>query len=417
MTTIGSSDAGVERSMRVIVVGAGFAGLAAADALQQGGAEVLVLEARDRVGGRVWSRELPNGAVVEMGAEYILPGYSVMRELAARLGLELWDKGMRYGEREPRGVDGVDGGTVAEAASVVVAALRARGEPAAAVSAADFLQGLAIDPGAREAILARVEVSAATSADLVSVTDLESIARHSSDPCPSIAGGNQRVAAALARELGSAVHLRSPVERISWDASGVRVHAEGTEVTGDACVISVPATVLGAIAFEPRLPDEVTAAFTGMAYGHAAKLFVPLRAAAAPSAVLSVPERYWTWTATGADGAVQPVVSCFAGSAAALERLRVRRGTEVWLGSLERLRPDLKLDPAGAVLSTWDDDPWTGAAYSVEPPEGSRPDALTRPVGPLVFCGEHTDLTGFAALMEGALRSGRRAADQVLRLP
>src|SRR5439155_1225781 len=70
--------------MRVVVVGAGFAGLAAADALQAGGVEVVVLEARDRVGGRVWSRELPNGAVVEMGAEFILPGETMIRGLVER---------------------------------------------------------------------------------------------------------------------------------------------------------------------------------------------------------------------------------------------------------------------------------------------------------------------------------------------
>ena len=60
--------------VRAVVVGAGLAGLVAADELARGGAEVVVLEARPRVGGRVWSQTLPNGAVVEMGAEYILPG-------------------------------------------------------------------------------------------------------------------------------------------------------------------------------------------------------------------------------------------------------------------------------------------------------------------------------------------------------
>ena len=65
--------------MRAAVVGAGLAGLAAAAELRRGGAEVVVLEARDRVGGRVWSRRLDNGAVVEMGAEFILPGNTVVR--------------------------------------------------------------------------------------------------------------------------------------------------------------------------------------------------------------------------------------------------------------------------------------------------------------------------------------------------
>ncbi len=58
--------------MRVVVVGGGLAGLAAADELRRGGAEVVLLEARDRVGGRVWSRELDDGSIVEMGAEFIL---------------------------------------------------------------------------------------------------------------------------------------------------------------------------------------------------------------------------------------------------------------------------------------------------------------------------------------------------------
>ena len=85
------------------MVGAGLAGLVAAEELARGGAEVAVLEARPRVGGRVWSQRLPNGAVVEMGAEYILPGNTAIRELAERFGLGLWDKGMRYGRRDPRG--------------------------------------------------------------------------------------------------------------------------------------------------------------------------------------------------------------------------------------------------------------------------------------------------------------------------
>ena len=93
--------------MRAAVIGAGYAGLVAADELQRAGAEVVVLEARDRVGGRVWSRQLDNGAVVEMGAEFLLPGNTAIRDLAGRLGLGLWDKGMRYGRREPRGGLGV----------------------------------------------------------------------------------------------------------------------------------------------------------------------------------------------------------------------------------------------------------------------------------------------------------------------
>jgi monoamine oxidase len=105
---------------------------------------------------------------------------------------------------------------------------------------------------------------------------------------------------------------------------------------------------------------------------------------------------------------VLPVVSCFAGSPAALERLEVAAGPGRWLESLAALRPELALDPDGAVLSTWGDDPWVGAAYSIFPlPELTA--ALAEPVGPLAFAGEHIG-GAFNGLMEGAIRSGRAAA-------
>ena len=61
----------------------------------------------------------------------------------------------------------------------------------------------------------------------MSVSDLASIAAHSTEPCPSEAGGNQRLAVALAESLGSAVHLDSPVGGIDWSGPGVRVFAGG----------------------------------------------------------------------------------------------------------------------------------------------------------------------------------------------
>ena len=127
---------------------------------------------------------------------------------------------------------------------------------------------------------------------------------------------------------------------------------------------------------------------------------------------MSVPERFWCWTATGAGAESMPVVSCFAGSAAALERLDVAGGPGRWLESVSALRPDLALDLGGAVLSTWDDDPWVGAAYSVSPPPELTA-ALAEPVGPLVFAGEHVG-GAFNGLMEGAIRSGRSAARTLL---
>ena len=284
--------------MRAVVVGAGLAGLVAADELARGGAEVVVLEARSRVGGRVWSQRLANGAVVEMGAEYILPGNTAVRELADRFGLGLWDKGMRYGHRDPRGGIGTTHEELAAAVAEVERALAGSGAGERTRSARELLDGLDIPPGAREAILARVEISSANSADEVAAAELAGVAHIDDEPAPSIAGGNQLLPLALAESLGSAVRLDSPVAAIEWGES-VRVLSPDGELDADVCVIAVPASVLDRIVFEPRLPRELAEPLAQIAYGHAAKLFVPLRGPAEPSAVMSVPERYWTWTATG----------------------------------------------------------------------------------------------------------------------
>ena len=90
----------------VVVVGAGLAGLAAADALLTAGMDVTVLEARDRVGGRVWSVPFAGG-IVERGAEFVLPCNTAIEALAARFGLRLAPKGTPYGRREPRGAEAV----------------------------------------------------------------------------------------------------------------------------------------------------------------------------------------------------------------------------------------------------------------------------------------------------------------------
>jgi monoamine oxidase len=401
--------------MRVCVVGAGFAGLAAAWALRQGGAEVVVLEARDRVGGRVRSQRLANGAVAELGAEFIEHDQRVLAKLAGALGVPLVPTGMSYGDREPRGGRPVSRATLLAELARLVPLVAERHARLQAMSVAALLEELPLDPGARDAIAARIQISAAQPLDRLAATSLEH-AGSSFDTRESlrVAGGNQRLALALAARLGGAVRLGAPVEAVSWSQGRARVRAAGGVVEADACVLTVPASVTDKIAFDPPLPTWNSSALDRVAYGHAAKLHVPLRGVVGPSAVMSVPDRYWTWTARGADDQVQPLVSAFAGSAPALAGLRVEGGPAAWLDRLGRLRPDLFLEADGAVLATWDDDPWARAAYSTRLPGWRSEDdeLLVRPVGPLHFAGEHT-AGHWAGLMEGALRSGQRAAREL----
>jgi monoamine oxidase len=394
-------------SRSAVVVGAGLAGLAAADALAAGGVEVTVLEARSRVGGRVHSRTLDNGAVVELGAEFVLPGYETLTETAARLRLSLYEKGTLYGDREPRGGPPVTRGELLEALASL--------EAADAGSAADALERSVSSPGARAAIASRVAVSTAYDLDDQPAAVLaEGAAGFGTFPSHGIAGGNDRLARALADILGDRVRLATPARRIAWNEAGVVVGTDGGSVEADACVVATPASHALELECDPPLPEWKRDALAAVRYGQAAKLFLLLASPAEPSATLSVPDRFWTWTQRSPEGAPLPAACSFAGTAAALERLGVDRGPDAWAGAVRRLRPDLEPAAAAPLLWTWHDDPWARGAYSARSLSSPLDDeALARPVRPLAFAGEHT-AGAWHGLMEGALRSGRRAAEDVL---
>ncbi len=392
---------------RIAVIGAGLAGLAAADALRREGAEVVVLEARDRVGGRVWSTPFAGG-VAERGAEFVFPGDDVLHATARRLGLRLYRKGTHYGDREPRGGPRVTRAQLARAVGKL-------GEAALDGTVLDALASLRLAAGPAEAIAARVEVSSAYPAsDLDASVLAETGAGFGQFDTFGVEGGNSRLAEALAAPLGPALLLESPVEAVEWDRRSVAVHASGVEVWARRVVVAAPAPATLAIRFDPPLPEAKARALAQVHYGQAAKLHLPLAARAAPSAVLAVPARYWTYTQLGPDGSPAPFAASFAGTPGALERLRVWAGAGTWAAAVAGLRPELELDTTAPLLSTWHDDPWTQGAYSAR--SRSSPldaDELARSVGPLAFAGEHT-AGDWHGLMEGALRSGLRAAAAVL---
>jgi len=380
-----------------VVIGAGFAGLAAADELARARNEVLVLEARDRVGGRVHSVEFA-GATVERGAEWILPGNTTVAETASRLGLELWVKGAKYGDREPRGGDPVT------REEMLAAAARIRElDPSGEGSIAERLRDLDASPGVYEALVARIDVSAGHPATDIEGTGLaESGASFGDFDCHTVAGGNQRIATALADGLD--VRLNEPVRRIEWSDTGARVN----DADADAVVLAVPAGPTTDIAFDPPLPDAKRRALESVVYGQVAKLFVPLRTPAPPSATMNVPGRFWCYTQLGPDGRPSPVLGSFAGTLRAIENLP----PECWRTALAELRPDLELD-GDSLHVTWHDDPWARGGYSARSIRSPMDDEeLQRPLGCLSFAGEHT-AGDWHGLMEGALRSGLRAASRL----
>lgn len=396
--------------MRVAVVGAGLAGLAAADALRREGAEVTVLEARARVGGRVWSHPFAGG-VAERGAEFVFPGDEALRAAVERLGLRLVPKGLLYGAREPRGGEPVP----AEEHADAVRRLGAAAEAAAGGTVVDALAALGASAPVSEAIAARIEVSSAhPAADLDATVLAEAGAGFGDFETCGVEGGNSRLAEALAAPLGDSLRLETPVEAIAWSDRSVRLVGPGLGLEAGAAVLATPAPAVVRLAFDPPLPARRARVLAGVRYGQAAKLHLRLRTPAPPSAILAVPHRFWSYTQLGADGRPAPFAASFAGSPGALERLDVENGPAAWIAAVVSLRPELDVDPGEALLTTWHDDPWALGAYSA--PSRSSPlrsDELALPLGPLAFAGEHT-AGAFHGLMEGAVRSGLRAARDVL---
>jgi monoamine oxidase len=402
--------------MRLVVAGAGFAGLLAAYRVAQAGHEVVVLEARDRVGGRVWSQELVPGdprTVVERGAEFVLDGYDLMRTLAGEFGLRLAEMAMSYYEREPRGGAPATHQEMARCAEVVAGAA-ARARPG--TSLADVVAGWPGSPAALAAYVSRIEVTHGVAArELAAAAATDVTGGFSRRPCWRVAGGNQQVARHLAGRLGTSVRLRSAVRSVEHGQDGVRVLTDDGEVTGDAVILAVPMAVLRALSFSPAVPRTYRSAWQRAGLAHNAKLHMPLTRPAAASAVQSVPDRFWTWTAADGSGQVQPVLHAFGGTEEGLAALGIAEGPATWASRAAALRPELSADPSRAMLTTWNDDPWAGESYSALTVAVSDrdDDLIAAPLGRVHFAGEHT-AGAWAALMEGALRSGARAASEVL---
>ena len=400
------------RNGDVVVVGAGFAGLAAALDLHDAGLSVVVLEARDRAGGRVLSVELDNGEIAELGAEWIMPDDQVLQATIDRLGLAACEAGVDYLRREPRGPAAVP---VAELDAFLEAAdAHLAASDATESSMGAMLGAVPGDDRARAVARARLQGTFASDLDRVAWRADWHAGRLAAEPAVyrRMARGNRSIADTAARRLPD-VRLGRPANAVVERGGRVEVRA-GDPIEADAVVVAVPVRLVTELAFDPPMPPEQREAFEGLPMGMASKLAVPLAGEPERCAIQCADLPFWFWVADGEDGHPRRVVTSFAGSELPQGPLSTASGDPAtWLHRIVDLAPELR--PAGgAVIKAWGLDAWSRGAYSAwDHPSIARRAEFERMHGAVAFAGEHT-AGEHSGTMEGALRSGRRAAAQII---
>jgi monoamine oxidase len=447
-----------QHSVDVAVIGAGLAGLVTARDVAAAGLDVLVLEARNRVGGRLLNAPLPgaDGEIVEAGGQWVGPGQDRIASLITELGLatfptydtgdklaELRGSRTRYGGRVPR----LNPAVIADIGQSQVRLDRAaRRVPldapwtapgAARLDGQTFATWLnrraATASGRAFSRLITEAVWAAEPEDMSALWALFYI--HSGGGVDSlinttggaqqdrIVGGSQRIALELAAALGGRVVTGAPVTEIAWDESGVVIRAGGTQARARRAVLALPPPLAARVRFDPGLPAERDQLTQRMPMGWTIKVNV----------VYDEP----FWRADGlagqANSDVRPLGTVFdntppAGRPGVLVGFFEGAHAQAAAGLGEKGRRDLAVadlvayfgpkagNPAAYLELDWAAEEYSRGCYGAF----ATPGTLTRygrslrpPIGPLHWAGTETAMR-WAGYMDGAAESGQRAAREVI---
>ncbi|MCI0544579.1 MAG: FAD-dependent oxidoreductase [Actinobacteria bacterium] len=391
--------------MRVLVVGAGLAGLAAARRLNGAGAEVTVLEARSRVGGRVWSETLANGEVVELGGEWIDDGQVVVTALVADLGLDLVDTGQDFIQRDLIGGPVLTPEDHESVATRVLEVLADHVDRLHTMTMADVLAMTGVSGPAMTVLVSRLTGTFATTLDQVGAEEMgEEFGMSQGSRYVRVAGGNDRLAIEMAKHLD--VRLETPVTTVSDSGIGVEAVIPDGTIGADYAVVAVPLPVVRRPGFLPDLPSRARETLEAMGMGTAVKLAVAT-AAQPPMFRRQEPDiPAWYWTGARSDGQPRWAVTGFAGTAAGVVAMKGAVAERV-----AKAVPEVALD-GDPVVVDWGEDPWAGGCYSaIGPGQRAGLAELGRRFGRIVAAGEHVNGTG---TMVGAIVSGYDAAGLLL---
>jgi monoamine oxidase len=455
-----------KRHADVVVIGAGFAGLTAALRVMEAGKSVLVLEARNRVGGRAFNAAIPGGEITERGAAFIGPTQDHIAALASQVGVSTfptYDTGenvyVRDGQRSTYSDTGVTGTApfdplILPDLLLVVSQLDQMATqvsvdaPWNAPSAASwdaqtlesYIAGHSLLPQFRELVPAATRpIFGAEPRELSLLFTLFYIAASGNEQNQGtfernfntrmgaqqdrFIGGTQLVAIRVAQRLGKRVLLNRPVRRIEQTGDGVLIRNKRLRIRAKRAIVAVPPTLAGRIDYSPGLPSDRDQLTQRVPQGNLTKV----------TAVYDRP--FWrdaglTGTAVSTDGFVNAtfddtppsgspgVVFGFVGGdqSRAFNQLTDSQRKAAVLAQFSQFFGPAASNPIAYLESSWAAEPWSrGCPVGILGPGvlTAYGPALRRPVGRIHWAGTETS-TYWNGYMDGAVRSGERAAAEVL---
>lgn len=434
--TAGRRSGSADSPKRIVVIGAGLAGLAAAQELQRLGHGVVVVEARDRIGGRVWTSHQWPDAPLDFGATWIHgtegnPITELADALQARRWVTNYDRAITYN---------TDGLPLSEAAARELGRLRADlvqaialaqdGEVDVSILKATESVWQGLDPSSQAHRLINFVLNGDLEHEYAG--SVAQLSAHWYDSGQAFDGddalfeqGFGVIAEALAE--GLSIDLGQVVREIQWDQSPVRVITQQTEFLADQVVVTLPLGVLqaGRVRFTPALPNDKQRVIARLGMGVLNKCYLRFEGAFWPTDVdwleyISANHGEWTEWVSFQRVARQPILLGFN---AADQGQQIEAGSDqaIVASAMDTLKtifgPDIS-DPIDAQITRWASDPFALGSYSYNALGATPRDRkmLAAPLGNrLFFAGEATHPDYFGTT-HGAYLSGLRAAEEILAI-
>lgn len=437
----------------VAVIGGGLAGLTAAREVERSGHSAIVIEARDRVGGRTLNHPLDGtDHVVEVGGQWVGPTQTHALALIRELGLELhpthseghnlvdWNgRPVKYKGSIPR----INPAILADIgqAQLRLERLARKVDPERPWEAGNaerwdsrtfdsWIRANTITAGARTLLeIATEAVWAAEPADLsllhvlfytASAGSFENlIGTEGGAQQDRIVGGSQLIALRLAEQLSGDVILSAPVRKVEHGGGGVTVHADGAHVQASSVICAIPPTLTGRIDWQPLLPAQRDQLMQRMPQGTVAKCMAVYdepfwREEGLSGQGLSVegPTRIM-FDNSPPDASRGVLLGFLEGrTARQLGMLSPEERRERVLAGFARTFGPKAAQPIDYIEKLWADEEWSRGCYGCYLPPGAwtaHGEWLTRSIGNIHWAGAETS-TVWAGYMDGAIRSGERAA-------